>query len=242
MQNLEQEIVDRSSTNNTNNREEIEINAENIISVIPRSIVDGSKLILRLKKDEKLSYESPTRILFSNKQLKLERSIWWLTDVILTEPSLIVLDSCSSGMKFFPVPMKKFGTLYSREGVGHVITGDIIRSRICSRSIPYRNCNKFEHAPRNIGNLRDVNSSDNEDEDIDIVYLRGDESIIRYTLQPNEQIELGAGTVIAWTSGVSFNFKSFCFMKFVTSIVGDSSSISTVWIANSGSKMLYQHG
>ncbi|OII72000.1 uncharacterized protein cubi_01333 [Cryptosporidium ubiquitum] len=243
MENLEQEILDTSSSNNTNNKEEIEGNTENIITVIPRSIVDGSKLILRLKKDEKLSYESPTRILFSNKQLKLERSIWWLTDVILTEATLIVLDSCSSGMKFFPVPMKKFGTLYSREGVGHVITGDIIRSRVCSRSIPYRNCNKFEYAPRNIGNLRSVNFSDGEEnEDIDIVYLRGDDSIIRYSLQPNEQIELGAGTVIAWTSGVSFNFKSFCCMKFVTSIVGDPSHVSTVWIANSGSKMLYQHG
>lgn len=243
MQNLEQENLDKPNTNCTINNEEIKEKTEDVINVIPRSIVDGSKLILRLKKDEKLSYESPTRILFSNKQLKLERSIWWLTDVILNEPTLVVLDSCSPGMKFFPVPMRKFGTLYSREGVGHVVTGDIVRSRVCSRSIPYRNCNKFEYAPRNIGNLRALNSSDNEeDEDIDIVYLRGDDSIIRYSLQPNEQIELGAGTVIAWTSGVSFNFKSFCCMKFVTFIVGDPSSVSTVWIANSGSKMLYQHG
>ncbi|KAJ1606625.1 hypothetical protein OIY81_1265 [Cryptosporidium canis] len=237
---MEQQVVDRSSNHG---KDEAEGEAERIVSIIPKSIVDGSKLILRLKKDEKLSYESPTRILFSNKQLKLERSIWWLTDVILTENTLIVLDSCSPGMKFFPVPMKKFGTLYSREGVGHVITGEIIRSRVCSRNIPYRNCNKFEHAPRSISGLRATSSSSSEEEDeIDIVYLRGDDSIIRYTLQPNEQLELGAGTVIAWTSGISFNFKSFCCMKFVTSVVGDPSNVSTIWIANSGSKMLYQHG
>ncbi|KAH7647307.1 hypothetical protein FG379_002974 [Cryptosporidium bovis] len=220
--------------------------AEGEITIIPRSIIDGSKLILRLKKDEKLGYESPTRILFSNKQLKLERSVWWLTDVIINENNtLVVLDSCSQGMKFFPVPMKKFGTLYSREGVGHVITGDIIRSRICSKSIPYRNCNKFEYAPRNSGGTltsKSNSSSEECDEDIDIVYLRGDDSILRYILQPNEQLELSAGTVIAWTAGVSFNFKSFCCMKFVTSVVGDPNNISTVWIANNGSKMLYQHG
>lgn len=243
MQGLEQEVMDRPGTGSANAKDEAEVEAEKIISVIPKSVVDGSKLILRMKKDEKLSYESPTRILFSNKQLKLERSIWWLTDVILSENTLVVLDSCSPGMKFFPVPMKKFGTLYSREGVGHVITGEIIRSRVCSRNIPYRNCNKFEYAPRNIGNSRTANSpGGEEEEEIDIVYLRGDDSIIRYTLQPNEQLELGAGTVIAWTSGVSFNFKSFCCMKFITSVVGDSSHVSTVWIANSGSKMLYQHG
>ncbi|KAH8742008.1 hypothetical protein FG386_002383 [Cryptosporidium ryanae] len=217
---------------------------ESEITIIPRSIIDGSKLILRLKKDEKLGYESPTRILFSNRQLKLERSVWWLTDVIINENNtLVVLDSCSQGMKFFPVPMKKFGTLYSREGVGHVITGDVIRSRICSKSIPYRNCNKFEHAPRNLGGTsRSNNSSEECDEDVDIVYLRGDDSVLRYILQPNEQLELSVGTVIAWTSGVTFNFKSFCCMKFVTSVVGDPNNISTVWIANNGSKMLYQHG
>ncbi|KAF7455949.1 AIM24 protein [Cryptosporidium felis] len=242
MQNLEQEVLEKNVNTSNENKEDDDSNIENIVNIIPRSIVDGSKLILRLKKDEKLSYESPTRILFSNKQLKLERSVWWLTDVILSENnSLVVLDSCSPGMKFFPVPMRKFGTLYSREGVGHVITGDIIRSRICSRSIPYRNCNKFEYAPRSISSLRNGNSSE-ENDDIDIVYLRGDDSILRYTLQPNEQLELGAGTLIAWTSGISFNFKSFCCMKFVTSVVGDSSNISTVWIANSGSKILYQHG
>lgn len=240
-----QNIEDKNENANIENTENFN---NDVVKVIPRSILDGSKLILRLKKDEKLSYESPTRILFSNKQLKLERSVWWLTDVILNEANtLIVLDSCSSGMKFFPVPMKKFGTLYSREGVGHVITGDIIRSRICSRSIPYRNCNKFEYAPRNIGNLRSNNLDNdenitNDDDDIDIVYLRCDDSILRYTLQPNEQLELSAGTVIAWTSGISFNFKSFCCMKFVTSVVGDPTHISTIWIANNGSKILYQHG
>ncbi|EEA08019.1 uncharacterized protein CMU_031600 [Cryptosporidium muris RN66] len=203
-------------------------------AILPRAVIDGSKLILRLKKDEKLSYEAPTKILFSNMALKVEHSVWWLTDVVLSEPNnLIVLDSAAPEMRFFPVPMRKFGILYTREGVGHVITGDITRARISSRSIPYKNCNKFEYTPRQSANTSD---------DIDVIYLRGDDSFIRYTLQPNEHLELSAGAVIAWTAGVTFTFKSFCCLKFVTAVVGDPTSVSTVWIAFHRPRSFHQHG
>jgi len=196
----------------------------------PQAIVDGSKLIFRLGKTDRLHFDNPTKIILSSPKLKQEQSTTWQTSVTFQDPrNLVVLDSCYVGQRFFPIALNQYGTVYTRPGTVHVVLGNVRRHKVNSRSLPYRTCNKFENATGDQAPPYEDQDSVGAAVPEGLLYIRSDESLTRYRLSKNDALELHSGRVIAWTLGVRFEFKSYCCFRFVSAVSGDG----TIWVHNS---------
>lgn len=195
-----------------------------------QAIVDGSKIILRLGKKDRISFDHPIRILFATPKIVTTRDLFRSAKTIICEDSynLIVLDTGVVGDRFFPISLSHYGTVYTHSLASHVVLGNHRRHKVAARSLPYRTCNKFENAAGDPPpTTEDECAISQQAETSDgILYLRGNESLTRYRLCKGERIELHAGTLVAWTLGVHFEFRYYCCMRYVSGVSGEG----TVWI------------
>lgn len=192
------------------------------------AIVDGSKIIFRLRKHDKIAFDNAAKIILATPKIKIEHNLPWHQQITCSEDqNLIIIDASSPGQRFYPMPMKQYGTVYTRPGTIHVATGDIRRSKVSCRNLPYKTCNKFENASGEPLKTAEADSLDKEGCD-SFLYLRSDESIIRYRLAKNERVELHSGRIVAWTLGVHFEFKTWCCIRFVSAVSGEG----TIWVHN----------
>lgn len=195
-------------------------------------IVDGSKIIFRLRKNDKIHYDNAPKIILATPKITVEHHLPWHNQITATEEqNLVVLDSSSPGLRFYPIALKQYGTIYTRPGTVHICVGESRRMKVSCRSLPYKTCNKFENAsgeqPSTSPNTENENTSNDEGFD-NFLYIRSDESMIRYRLSKNDRMELHSGRIVAWTLGVHFEFKNICCVRFVSAVTGEG----TVWIHN----------
>eukprot|EP00923_Selenidium_pygospionis_P036986 GHVN01064771.1.p1 GENE.GHVN01064771.1~~GHVN01064771.1.p1 ORF type:complete len:248 (+),score=49.92 GHVN01064771.1:186-929(+) len=197
----------------------------------PSALVDGSKIIFRLGKNDRIAFDYPTRLLFSTSKIKVE-TVRSLQSTVNCEDThnLIVIDSGVIGERFFPISLAHYGTVYTRDGSVHAVLGDHRRHKVTARSLPYRTCNKFEQAA---GEPPPTEEEREQPVAIEasngMLYLRSDESMTRYRLCKGECIVLHSGQLVAWTLGVHFEYKTtFWCIRYVSAVSGEG----TVWIQN----------
>eukprot|EP01071_Lankesteria_metandrocarpae_P014062 Lankesteria_metandrocarpae@DN8067_c0_g1_i1.p1 len=231
------------------------------VPFVPQIILDGTKLIMKLGRSQKFCFDSPCRILLATPRIKLlHENVWTTTGTCQDSENTVVVDGGDSNMRFIPIPLSMYGIVYTKERSVHVVVGtDVRRSKVHSRHLPYKTCNKFQvqytlesdqddpstaheqqcavegstTSSRYFGRVSPERASKlirmtQSEPNFGWVYLRGEDSLVRYKLKHDERIEIHSGQVVAWTLGVRFEYRSVCCFRFVTTVLGDG----TVWITN----------
>jgi len=218
---------------------------------MPHVTMDGTKLIVTLGRHDRFQFDSPCRILMSSPKLKLEHTNVWTTQATCQEPeNSVVIDSGGIGQRFVPIPLAHYGTVYTKENAVHVVVGgDVRRSKVHSRHLPYKTSNKFQARIVEDSDDESLNDTMEKSKKLGVlspkkamklirsmasepqggvVYLRGDESLVRYRLKHDERVEIQCGQIVGWTLGVRFEYKSVCCIRFVSAVLGEG----TVWVSN----------
>eukprot|EP01068_Selenidium_serpulae_P019140 Selendium_serpulae@DN6509_c4_g1_i1.p1 len=186
---------------------------------------DGSKLLLRLRKRDRVTIDAPLRLLFSTTRLKNESSLMWKAEYVCEEDhNLMAVDSNVIGHRFVAIPLAKYGTIYTKGAACLVVVGPHNRTRVSAQSLPYRTCNRID-AKGEATAMGDRPSPQSRRTD-SVVFLRASRSLHRHEVTSTETVTLHSGVVVAWTLGLKFAFKGCCWCRSATAVGGEG----TVWI------------
>lgn len=122
---------------------------ETALDAFPQVILDGTKVILRVRHNQTFQVDHSLKIIFSSHKLRrLERFIAYSTFLSDADSlTTVVIDSGAWNLKFVPVfPSLHGGIIYTRDGSAHVVlsvAGEMRRSKVSAPSLPCKVCNKF---------------------------------------------------------------------------------------------------
>uniref|UniRef100_A0A0G4F4V9 Anoctamin transmembrane domain-containing protein n=1 Tax=Chromera velia CCMP2878 TaxID=1169474 RepID=A0A0G4F4V9_9ALVE len=114
--------------------------------------MEGSKLIILLRRGEKVTVDAPSVFMCSSPGSKLKTNLLPKVSTTLTAPgddekSLVVVDAASCHHQFVPLRLAAYGTLYVHPNASCVVVGSPVQSRVSAPGLPHSQAQKFELPP-----------------------------------------------------------------------------------------------